>query len=274
MNFQYMPPEFFVICAGIFGAAAGSFFHVCVWRIPRELSIVMPGSHCPACDTPIRWYDNIPMISYLLLGGACRNCHTRIPIRYPLYELLTSLLFMGVVYEYHFSLTSLLYLVIVSDLIIASGIDWDHQYIPDSLSLPMIPLSVVIAALGQWLNLFPGAMVDTVLGSLLGIVTGGGVIWAIRIIGTWYFKQEAMGFGDVKLMAFLGGFLGWNETLLCIFTGAFLGSIVGLLLKFSGKIGKYGHIPFGPYLAMGAYICLMVGPEIIDWYAAPFRLGV
>jgi len=181
---------------------------------------------------------------------------------------------MGIVYEFGFSLASLLYLVIVSDLIVASGIDWDHQYIPDSLSLPMIPVSVAIAGLAQWMGLFPTALVQTVVGALLGIAVGGGVIWAIRILGTWYFKQEAMGFGDVKLMAFLGGFLGWEETLLCIFLGAFLGSVVGVALKLTGKIGKYGHIPFGPYLALGAYLCFLFGPEIVSWYTDPFHLNM
>ncbi|MEW6237118.1 MAG: prepilin peptidase [Candidatus Omnitrophota bacterium] len=268
--FDSVPHSFFTLAAGIFGAACGSFFHVCVWRIPREESIVFPGSHCPQCGNRIAWYDNIPLLSYLFLLGACRQCQARIPLRYPIYELMTALLFMGIVHHCQNVSTALLYLFLVSILIVANGIDWDHQYIPDIFSIPMIPLSLIAAAAAQWGGLFPSALVRDLTHSLLGVAVGGGVIWSIRFIGSWVFQQEAMGFGDVKLMAFLGGFLGWDISLLCIFLAAFIGSIAGLGLKLSGRIGKYGHIPFGPYLAFGAYICLLYGPEIVLWYAQPF----
>jgi len=271
MNLDLLPNAFFVLCAGIFGAAAGSFFHVCVWRIPHEQSIVTPGSHCPFCDTPIRWFDNIPIFSYVFLGGSCRVCKHPIPIRYLIYELLTALLYMGVVYKFGPTPTAFLYLVLVSDLVIASGVDWDHQYIPDFLSLPMIPLSLVIALSVQWTPWFSQALTRNVWEALLGLGVGGGAIWGIRILGGWVFRQEAMGFGDVKLMAFLGGFLGWEMALLCIFLAAFFGSCVGIGLKWVGKIEKYGRIPFGPYLALGAYLCLLFGPQIIQWYTEPFQ---
>ncbi len=270
MYWWHLPNEFFVIIAGIFGASIGSFLHVCIWRIPREESIVFPASRCPECKTHIAWYDNLPLISWLILCGACRHCKTRIPVRYPIYEMLTALFFMGVVHIYGISSATFLYIFLVCDLIVASGIDWDHQYIPDILSLPLIPASLVIAAIAQWLEYFPTALVQGIYPALWGIIVGGGVIWAIRIVGTWVFKQEAMGFGDVKLMAFLGGFIGWQEALLCIFLAAFIGSVVGVSLKYSGRIGKYGHIPFGPYLALGAYICFLYGNDIILWYTAPF----
>ncbi len=269
MNWSLMPNEFFVAIAGIFGAAIGSFLHVCVWRIPHEQSVITPGSHCPACGQPIPWYDNIPLLSYIMLRGACRHCQARIPLRYPLYELMTALLFMGILNRFHLSPTAFLYLVVVCDLIIASGIDWDYQYIPDFLSLPMIPISILVAAVAQGTLWFPTALVQTVPAAVLGVLAGGGTIWLIRIVGSWFFRQEAMGFGDVKLMAFLGGFLGWPNSLLCIFLAAFLGSIVGVGFKLSGKLEKYGHIPFGPYLALGAYLCFLYGPEIIVWYTRP-----
>ncbi|HXK94409.1 MAG TPA: prepilin peptidase, partial [bacterium] len=173
MNLALLPNELFVVIAGLFGAAIGSFLHVCVWRIPHEQSVVTPGSHCPACGHPIPWHDNIPLFSYLWLRGACRFCHTRIPVRYPLYELITALLFMGIVYRYHLTPTALLYLGVVCNLIIAAGIDWDYQYIPDFLSLPMIPLSLAVAAVAQWTLWFPTALVQTVPGAALGAVLIG-----------------------------------------------------------------------------------------------------
>ncbi len=267
---EHIPNEIMTICAGLFGAAAGSFFHVCVWRIPREESIIFPGSHCPACGEKIRWYDNIPIISYLYLWGACRYCKVHIPLRYPIYELLTALLFMGIIHHFYLTPTAFLYIVVTSVLIISNGVDWDHQYIPDELSLPMIPFALLIAALAQWLGWFPQALVQDLRSALLGLCIGGGVIWGIRIIGTWVFGQEAMGFGDVKLMAYLGAFLGWDKALLCIFLAAFLGSLVGVGLKVAGKIERYGKIPFGPYLAAGAYISFLCGPELILWYTEPF----
>lgn len=264
-----IPNGLLTVCAGVFGAACGSFFHVCVWRIPHEQSIVTPGSHCPHCVNKIRWYDNIPLLSYLWLKAACRYCKASIPIRYPIYEMMTALLFMGIVHHFQVTPTAFLYLFFTSILIISNGIDWDHQYIPDIFSLPMIPLSLVFASLAQWFNLFPQALVQNIYQAFIGILAGGGIIWSIRAIGSWWFQQEAMGFGDVKLMAYLGGFLGWEKALLCIFLAAFLGTIVGLSMKIAGKIEKYGHIPFGPYLAAGAYICLLYGQEIINWYLNP-----
>ena len=270
MILNYLPLEFFVFCAGILGTAAGSFFHVCIWRIPRGVSVITPSSSCPVCGSEIPWYDNVPLLSYLVLRGACRFCKTPIPFRYFLYEGLTALLFMGVVYVYGLTYTTLVYLILVSDLIVVSGIDWDHYFIPDFLSIPMIYFSVLTAALAQSTTQLPQALAGNVPETLLGIVIGGGVIWCIRILGKWIFRQEAMGFGDVKLMAFLGGFLGWDEALLCIFLASLFGSGYGLTLKWTGKLEKYGHIYFGPFLSMGAYACLMVGPKIIQWYTAPF----
>lgn len=267
---ESIPHEIIVFCAGLFGLVFGSFLHVCIWRIPEGQSIVYPGSACPFCRIPIQWYDNIPVISYLIIRGKCRYCETPIPIRYTVYELLTALLFMGIVYKYALTPTAFLYLFLTCVWIVASGIDWDFQYIPDRLSLPLIPLSLLFGALAQWTNLFEPALVQSLPEAIWGILVGGGIIWSIRFLGTWYFKQEAMGFGDVKLMAYVGGFLGWEYTLLCIFLASFMGSIVGLGLKMANRIEKYGHIPFGPYLALGAYFCLLFGDKILHWYLEPF----
>jgi leader peptidase (prepilin peptidase) / N-methyltransferase len=268
---ETIPHEVIVICAGLFGLIFGSFLHVCVWRIPHEKSIVTPGSACPFCETPIQWFDNIPVLSYIILGAKCRVCKASIPFRYTLYELLTALLFMGVVSIFSITSTAFLYLFLTCIWIVASGIDWDYQYIPDRLSLPLIPLSLAIAFIAQKTTWFNLALVQSLSDATIGLLVGGGVIWSIRIVGTWYFKQEAMGFGDVKLMAYVGAFLGWENTLLCIFLASFIGSMVGVYLKITNRIEKYGHIPFGPYLTIGAYLCLLFGPEIIAWYLTPFH---
>lgn len=272
MYWWNLPNEFYAAIAGVFGASIGSFLHVCVWRIPREESIVFPASRCPKCKNPLAWYDNLPLISWVILGGKCRQCECPISIRYPVYEFLTALLFMGIVEKFGVSSATFFYLFIVCDLVVASGIDWDHYYIPDFLSLPMIFIVLAAAAAAQWGGYFPSALVQRLDQALLGVLVGGGTIWMIRIVGTWAFRQEAMGFGDVKLMAFLGGFLGWGEALLCIFLAAFIGSLVGLSLKLTGRIEKFGHIPFGPYLALGSYGCLMFGEPILLWYTRPFSM--
>ncbi|MBI1388369.1 MAG: prepilin peptidase [bacterium] len=269
--FDNIPVEFYVFCSAVFGAALGSFYHVCVVRIPEERSIVSPPSSCPVCGEAIPWYNNIPILSYFFLGAACPYCKTPIPARYVIFEALTAAAFMGVTARFGFSTATLVYLLFVSDLLIISGIDWDHQYIPDELNIPMSFIALGLGALAQYTGAFPLLMVQTFWDALIGLAVGGGLIWSIRAIGTMVFQQEAMGFGDVKLMAFLGGFLGWQEALLCIFLAALTGSAAGLGLKLTGKLEKYGKIPFGPYLALGAYLCLMFGPEFLNWYLEPFR---
>lgn len=270
--FYEVPLAFYVFCAGLFGAAWGSFFHVCVVRIPEEQSVVHPPSYCPQCQQPISWFDNFPLFSYLVLGGHCRHCKSKIPPRYFIFECLSALAFMGIVAKFGLSTATIVYLLLVSDLLVISGIDWDHQYIPDFLSVPMTPIAVALAGLAQWSGVFPLLLVQDVGSSLLGVAVGGGVIWGIRALGTLAFGQEAMGFGDVKLMAFLGGFLGWENALVCIFLASFIGSLVGVSMRMLGRLEQYGKIPFGPYLALGAYGCLLFGPEIVAWYVAPFQL--
>lgn len=273
MHLEYIPFEIYLIWFGMVGAAAGSFFHVCVWRIPRDISTVTPASHCPSCDTHLRWYDNLPLISFLVSGARCRYCNTSIPIRYFLYELVTAFSFMGVYWVYGLSFTTFVYIAVTSVLIIGSGIDLDHEFIPDFLSLPMISLSLAASAIAHYIGNLPNILVDTVPEAAIGILVGGGIVWLVRIVGGIIFQQEAMGFGDVKHLAGLGGFLGWDYVLLCFFLASLYASVIGLSLKFSGKMGKYGHLPFIPYLSLGAYSCLLFGKPLLDWYLAPFRIG-
>ncbi len=258
---------FVILC----GLAAGSFANVCILRIPEEVSIIFPGSRCFSCGTPILWRDNIPLLSYVLLGGKCRSCNARFSARYPLVEFLTCLAFTVLFLRFRVSLPTLVYCLLTLDLIILSGIDWDHMWIPRFLTAPGTAIGLVLAVC-IWLFGWPGDwLVDHPLDAVIGGIVGGGSIWLIRIFGGWYFKREAMGMGDVDLMAFLGMFLGWQQTLLAIFLGSLVGSVFGLGARLFGY--DIVKIPFGPYLAVGAYICILWGETILYWYLGGPFLG-
>lgn len=216
-------------------------------------SIAFPGSHCPACRTPIQPWDNIPILSFLLLRGRCRHCGAGIAWRYPMVELLTALVFVGVVAQFAISPQAFAYLIFTSLLIVISGIDIDHQLIPDVLTVPGIVLGLAAVTLTpiRWQD------------SLLGVLVGGGLIWGTGFAGSLVFRKEAMGGGDVKLMAMIGAFLGWKMALVTVFCASLAGAVAGLLLKaITGK----SYIPFGPFLALGALIALLFGPRMLLWY--------
>ena len=216
-------------------------------------SIAFPGSHCPQCQTLIKPWDNIPILSFLLLRGRCRHCGVGISWRYPCIELLTALLYVGIVTQFGLTPESLIYVVFASLLLIISGIDLDHQLIPDVLSVPGILLGVAAIPLSpiSWQNAF------------LGILAGGGIIWITGFLGALAFKKEAMGGGDVKLMAMIGAFLGWKMVFLTIFFASVTGALIGILFKiFTGK----EYIPFGPFLSIGALLALFFGPRLLFWY--------
>ena len=238
----------------ILGLLFGSFFNVCIYRIPRGESIVFPGSHCPHCQHDIKPWDNIPVLSYLMLGGKCRFCKTGISWRYPLVESLTAVLFLYTVHRFSISWATLVYLVFISALIVISFIDIDHRIIPDKISLPGIILGFLAAAF-----LLPLQWYD----SLIGLLIGGGIIWGVGRLGELVFKKEAMGGGDVKLLAMIGAFLGWKLALLTIFFGSLAGAVIGLVMKlFTGD----EYIPFGPFLALGALAALFFGERFLHWY--------
>ena len=236
------------------GLLFGSFFNVCIYRIPRGESIVFPGSHCPHCNHAIKPWDNIPIVSYLALGGKCRFCKVRISWRYPLVEALTAGLFLYTVHRFSISRAGLVYLVFVSALIVISFIDIDHRIIPDKISLPGIVFGLLAA-----IFLLPLQWYD----SLLGILIGGGIILVVGYLGELVFKKEAMGGGDMKLLAMIGAFLGWKLGLLTIFFASLAGAVIGLVMKmFTGD----EYIPFGPFLALGALGALFFGDRLLHWY--------
>ena len=241
----------------VFGAMIGSFLNVCIFRLPKEESIVWPGSYCPHCKNPIKFYDNIPLVSYILLKGCCRHCHTAISFQYPLVEGITALASLILFIKFGLSLSYLFYFLFVAALIVITVIDLYHQIIPDVISLPGIGVGLIASLLIPEITLF---------NSLFGILLGGGSLFLVATLYQWLFKREGMGGGDVKLLAMIGAFLGWKAVILTILSGSLIGSITGMIIMvLKGKDFKYA-IPFGPFLSLGAVIALFYEAEIIDWY--------
>ena len=241
----------------IFGAMVGSFLNVCIYRLPKEESIIWPRSHCPACKKMIRFYDNIPLISYLLLRGRCRYCKGPISLQYPLVEGVTALSSLFLIIKFGPSLSYLFYFAFVAALIAITVIDLYHQIIPDGISLPGIGVGLLASLVIPQITFF---------NSLMGILLGGGSLFLVATLYEWIFKREGMGGGDVKLLAMIGAFLGWKAVILTILLSSLIGSITGILIMIlKGKDFKYA-IPFGPFLSMGAVIALFYGENLIRWY--------
>ena len=249
----------------IFGSLIGSFLNVCIYRIPRGLSIVWPSSQCPSCSRPIRAWDNIPILSFLVLGGKCRNCKATIPFRYPLVETLNAFFFVFLFWRFGPEWDFLVYAVFCSALIVITFIDLDFQIIPDRITLPGIPLGLLAGSL-----LLPDPFLRAEplgwKGSLIGALSGFLFYYFVAVAGEKVFRKEAMGGGDIKMMAMVGGFLGWKGIILTTFLGSLFGSVIGIfMIIFRGR-ERGSLIPFGPFLALGAVVSLFFGQEIIFWY--------
>jgi leader peptidase (prepilin peptidase)/N-methyltransferase len=268
----------------VFGLIVGSFLNVCIVRLPRGGSIVNPPSHCPRCHGSIKFYDNIPLISFLLLRAKCRNCGEPISWRYPLVELTNALLYVGIVSEFWLGGEAFMMMVLCSSLIVITVIDYDHMIIPDRITLPGMLIGLTLAPffmspLGDPLPfnleaLIPhaGPYLTGFLNSLIGLILGGGLLLSIG----WAWEKlrhiEAMGGGDVKLMGMVGSFLGWKGALLTIMLGALAGSVIGVLLIVLKRHKMEKLIPFGPFLAAGALASAFYGPDIIFWYLGLIRI--
>ena len=239
------------------GAIVGSFLNVCIVRLPKRESLIRPSSHCPHCNEPIRFYDNIPIISYILLAGKCRHCKKRISLRYPVVEGLTGLMAVALFMRYGPTVQFLLLLLFSAALMIITFIDLDHQIIPDAVSIPGIPCGIAASLLIptiSWLD------------SLLGILVGGGLLLLVAVGYKWVTGREGMGGGDIKLLAMMGAWLGWKAIPFILLASSLIGLLIGggsgLLLK----KGLRAKIPFGPFLAVASLIYIFFGPEIIRWY--------
>ena len=243
----------------VFGACIGSFLNVCIYRMPRGESIAYPGSRCTECKRHIAWYDNIPLFSFINLRGKCRSCGVGFSYRYFLIELLTAVLLVFLLYYYGVTVKFFVYSALFASLIAVTFIDFDFKEIPDSISVSGIVIGAFLSLLFPFLHGSNSAM-GGLMASLKGIVAGGGIIYATAILGRIVFRRDAMGGGDVKLLAMIGSLLGWKLILLTFFVAPFLGSVFGIIVKL--KTGE-SEIPYGPFLSMAAFIALLWGENII-----------
>ena len=245
----------------LFGLCVGSFLNVCIHRVPLSKSIVFPASACPACGTAIRFYDNIPIFSYVLLRGKCRACKALISPRYPLVELITGLFAWAVFAKFGPGLSAVVHFAFIAALLVITFIDIDHQIIPDRISLPAIPILVACSFFIPEITLFQ---------SLLGLVAGGGSLWLVAWVYAVLKKKQGMGGGDIKLLAMIGALLGPLGVVFTVFFASAVGAIVGILVMARQKGTLKQKIPFGPFLAMCAIAYIFLGDVVIQWYVGMF----
>jgi len=246
----------------VFGSCIGSFLNVCIYRIPENRSIVFPGSFCPSCKNAIPFYLNIPILSYVFLMGKCKFCKIKISIRYPLIEALTGIFALLLFLKFGLIPSFFYWFVFISTLITISFIDFDHQIIPDIISLPGI---IIFASSFYFLPEM------TIKDTILGILLGGGSLYAVAFLYYLIKKQEGMGGGDIKLLAMIGAATGMKGVVFTIFAGSLLGTIFGVLLMLYTKMKDTKlKIPFGPFLSAGAILYIFYGEELIQWYLGSF----
>jgi len=270
------------ILALLLGLVIGSFLNVCIVRIPAGMSIVSPRSRCPSCENPISWYDNVPILSYIVLGGRCRHCGTGISPRYPLVEAVAGLVSLLLALRYGMTPVWGIYFAFSSAVIVLVVIDLDHRILPDIITLNGIWVglgaSLYLAQPSEFverLYRFAGIGIENPLlvalaGSIAGAIFGGGLLWAVREAFFLIRGIEGLGFGDVKMMAMVGAFLGVPLTLLTILLGSVVGSIIGIaVIRLFGKSRRY-ELPFGTFLGAGAIVAVLYGDEIVRFYIDNF----
>ena len=281
-------PEFVgYIFIFLLGACIGSFLNVLIHRIPNEESIVFPNSACPKCKNPIKPYDNIPILSWLVLGGKCRNCKNPISPRYPAVELMTALLFLLVFWQIGFNPFLPVALIFVAAIVALIFIDAEHMILPDVINFPLLFFALIARVVFAFafgnayfsdLKLFPLNQLDnlpiwlvSLIGAVLGGLVGGGFLWLVGAIWKKLRGVDAMGLGDVKMMFAVGAILGWRLTLLSIFLGAFSGAVIGVVVISRQKDKDLQtQIPFGIFLGIGSILALLFGEQMIRWYFATF----
>jgi len=287
-NLGLIPQPIFYLVIGIFGAIIGSFLNVVIHRLPREESIVLPSSKCPSCGAAIAFYDNVPVLSYVMLGGRCRQCKKHISARYPAVEALTAFLFIATAWHDGFSVALPFDLVFVTAVTALVFIDAEHMILPNMITYPGMVFALVARLAIPYLTGTPhfddlpmllSGMLEgmplwaaSLIGALLGALIGGGSLWLMGWIWEKLRGIEAMGLGDVKMMFMAGAYLGWRLTILNIFLGVLSGSLIGIVLMArQGKRNMQMLLPFGVFLGIGAIAALLVGRQIVEWYAGQFR---
>jgi leader peptidase (prepilin peptidase)/N-methyltransferase len=247
----------FVVFFAFLGLSVGSFLNVCIHRLPRGASVSRPPSRCPACGYQLRWYDNVPVLSYAWLRGRCRQCRAPISIRYPIVEIVTMLVFLLHLYVFGWTALMVVRVVFACALIALFAIDLEHHLLPNGITLPGIVVGLVTS------TVVPPGIRDAIIGVLLG----GGVLWAIGEAYFRYSGQEGMGGGDVKMLAMVGAFLGWKLVLVTLVLSSVAGSLIGILVIALRRGGMKYALPYGTFLALGALTASLVGDAIVTWYA-------
>lgn len=256
-----MPETLALLAFAWLGLAVGSFLNVCIHRIPAGQSVVSPPSRCPSCGYELRWFDNIPVLSYALLRGRCRRCARPISLRYPVVELVTMVLFLVHWWVFGWSALMVVRLAFACALLVLFAIDFEHHLLPNVITLPGIAAGLIVS------TVVPPGPRDAVLGMLLG----GGVLW---LIGEAYFRyagQEGMGGGDVKMLAMIGAFLGWQLVLVTLVLSSVAGALIGMLVIALKRGDMKYALPYGTFLALGALAASLVGDRIVAWYVGMYR---
>ena len=273
----------FSVLSFVLGTMIGSFLNVCVHRMPKGLSVIHPRSRCPQCESSIQWYDNFPILSWLILGAKCRNCKTPISWQYPLVEAITGFLFFLVFWRFGITVASGVYMLLAASMVLVTFVDLTDWTIPNEVTLPGIFVGIgcalVITFYPESMLHIEGPFTMPVANSLLGIVVGGGSLFLLDKASLLILGKRGMGGGDVKLLAMLGAFFGLYGVVLIIAISSVLGSIVGILMMQmqkravaeGGEEVAAGHyLPFGPYLALAGVIYMLYGPNFIAWYTSQF----
>ncbi|MEE8576962.1 MAG: prepilin peptidase [candidate division Zixibacteria bacterium] len=246
----------------IAGLSVGSFLNVLIFRMPRNKPFAMERSICPHCSEKLRWYHNIPLVSYLLLGGKCSFCKAKISLRYPLVEAANALLYLYFFWQLGLQPSFFIYAYLSSALLTIFFIDLDFQIIPDLLTLPGIAIGLAVSLLPDGIGIVQSA---------IGFLVGGGSLYLMAVLGEWLFKKEAMGGGDIKMCAMLGAFLGWQKVLFVFLAAAGIGLIVSIIMMvISAKLRETRMIPFGPFLATAAMVAILYGDKLIALYIDNF----
>jgi leader peptidase (prepilin peptidase) / N-methyltransferase len=253
---QTLPLALSAAMAAALGAIVGSFLNVCIYRLPRGKSIVWPASACPHCGRGLSWYENVPVASFLALGGVCRTCRARIGVQYPIVEAVTAAMFGLAWWYYGPSALLVSRLILGCALIVLFAIDLEHHLLPNAITIPGIVVGFALSFITE-----PGW-----IASLIGIAVGGGVLFAIAEAYYRVRHEEGLGMGDVKMLAMVGAFLGWKLTLLTLMMASFSGTIIGVILIATKRGGMKYALPFGTFLALGAAAAATVGSTILDWY--------
>ena len=266
----FSSPFLFPLIVFTFGALVGSFLNVCIVRLPKGDSIINPPSHCPNCKTPIPFYDNIPLLSYLLLWGRCRFCGEGFSLRYFVVEFMMAVLALGLVIRFGLSPAFLVSFAFVAALLIISFIDLDVKIVPDVISIPGIGLGLLSSLLQRPWPADSLAIPPSPMSSLLGILIGSGFLLLVAWTYEFFTGTEGMGGGDVKLLAMIGAFLGWPSVPMTLFLASLIGSVVGLAFMLRKGVGGKYALPFAPFLCLGALVYLFLGREIVRFYL-PFE---